>query len=60
MIGSARVFRETADRFFDVAEHGPGAQRPHERHYCAEIHPMDGVLAPGARGIPVEYTGRWL
>jgi hypothetical protein len=54
MIGSGKVFRATAGRFFEVAEHGPRA----DSHYCTEFHRGDGVLG-NAREIHVEYAGRW-
>lgn len=56
LTGSAPLFRRTADRFFDVADNGP--QGDGYRHYCAELHPSDGVLAT-ARRFHVVYQDRW-
>lgn len=60
MTGSARLFRETARHFLDVARHGPGhaAAYAGRGHYCAEFHPLDGTLG-NARGIHVEYCDAW-
>ncbi|MEW1911423.1 hypothetical protein AB0442_23740 [Kitasatospora sp. NPDC085895] len=60
MTGSARAFRETADRFLDVARHGPAHVRAHpvSPHYCAEIHHLEGILADG-RGLHLEYWEDW-
>ncbi|WP_431676987.1 hypothetical protein [Kitasatospora sp. KL5] len=61
MTGSARAFRETADRFLDVARHGPAHIRAHPAspHYCAEIHHLEGILAPHGRGLHLEYCEDW-
>ncbi|SHF54425.1 hypothetical protein [Streptoalloteichus hindustanus] len=60
MTGSAKVFRETARLFFDVARNGPGhvGVHPNRSHYCAEFHSNDGVLG-NAREIHVEYRDQW-
>jgi hypothetical protein len=54
MTGSAKVFRDTAKRFLDVARHGPGAPSP----YYERFHIYDGVLG-NAREITVEYAASW-
>jgi hypothetical protein len=61
MTGSAQLFRETARRFLDIAEHGPSFAKanPAYLHYCTEFHEGDGILA-NARGIHIEYCDRWL
>ncbi|MGZ9935321.1 hypothetical protein ACXNSR_36215 [Streptomyces sp. NC-S4] len=60
MTGSAKVFRDTAHHFLDVARHGPGhmAAHPHHAHFCTEFHSTAGVLG-AAREIHVEYCDRW-
>ncbi|MCU7826178.1 hypothetical protein [Kitasatospora sp. DSM 101779] len=60
MTGSARAFRETADRFLDVARNGPAHPQAHPayRHYCVEIHYLEGILADG-RGLHLEYCENW-
>lgn len=60
MTGSARVFRETADRFLDIARNGPDfvPGYPHHQHYCTELHTADGVLG-NARELHIEYCDRW-
>ncbi|MEV8097596.1 hypothetical protein [Kitasatospora sp. NPDC085879] len=60
MTGSAPAFRETADRFLDVARRGPAHIRayPASPHYCAEIHFLEGVIANG-RGLHLEYCEDW-
>lgn len=56
MTGSAKVFRETAGRFLDIARHGPSfvAVHPSHPHFCTELHVGDGILAH-AREIHIEY-----
>ncbi|MGW0391481.1 hypothetical protein ACWDYJ_11400 [Streptomyces sp. NPDC003042] len=57
MTGSAKVFRETAGLFRDIAQHGPGHGRslsPHG-HYCARLDSGDA----GAREIHIEYSDQW-
>ncbi|WP_052848791.1 hypothetical protein [Streptomyces avicenniae] len=54
MVGSARVFRETAGMFFDLVRQAPdhGA----DSHHCEELgHPLVG----NGRDIHIEYTRRW-
>ncbi|MEU0674606.1 hypothetical protein ABZ330_17270 [Streptomyces sp. NPDC006172] len=60
MTGSARVFRETAGRFLEVARRGPGYAEAHptSRHFCTELHPADGVLG-NAREVHIEYCDQW-
>ncbi|MFB6820416.1 hypothetical protein ACFCXA_02340 [Streptomyces virginiae] len=60
MTGSAKVFRATADRFLDVARHGPGhaAAHPRNPHFCTRFHADAGILGD-AREIHVEYCERW-
>lgn len=53
MTGSARLFAETVGHFLDIARHGPSAAGV-DRHYCAELHPGDGVLG-NARELHIEY-----
>jgi hypothetical protein len=62
MTGTAKVFRETAGRFFDVAREGPGfiPGHPNYPHFCTEFHRLDGILAAGARDVHVEYCTRWV
>ncbi|MFE2866227.1 hypothetical protein [Embleya sp. NPDC059259] len=61
MTGTAKVFRETAGRFLDVAREGPGfvPGHPNHGHFCTEFHGLDRIPAPGAREIHVEYCTRW-
>lgn len=60
LVGSAEVFRRTADRFFDVATKGPDPSvTRHRDHYCAELHPGDGVLGRTARRFHVVYHDDW-
>lgn len=60
MTGSARVFEDTARRFFDLARTGPGYVPVHPRrpHFCTELHSNDGVLGD-AREIHIEYCDQW-
>ncbi|MCM2393460.1 hypothetical protein [Streptomyces albipurpureus] len=59
MTGSARVFRETAHHFLDVAQNGPHHSSTHpNHHYCSELHSRDGVLGH-AREIHIEYRDQW-
>ncbi|MFJ6794953.1 hypothetical protein [Streptomyces sp. NPDC091268] len=60
MTGSAKVFRETARHFFDIAGNGPGygPAHPNYLHYCTELHSNDGVLG-NAREIHIEYCDQW-
>ncbi|MGI5200635.1 hypothetical protein ACQEU6_03385 [Spirillospora sp. CA-108201] len=63
MVGSAKVFRETAGMFFDVFEHGHRYHPPAELredvglHYCEEL---DDPLAGSGREIHIQYTRRWV
>ncbi|MFG2623967.1 hypothetical protein [Streptomyces sp. NPDC048473] len=60
MTGSAKVFEETAHRFLDIANQGPGyapINRDHQ-HFCTEFHWNEGVLGK-AREIHIEYCDRW-
>ncbi|MFE0174603.1 hypothetical protein ACFWZ2_19985 [Streptomyces sp. NPDC059002] len=60
MTGSAKVFRDTARHFLDVARHGPGyvPVHPNYPHFCTELHSNDGVLG-NAREIHIEYCDAW-
>jgi hypothetical protein len=60
MTGSAKVFRETARHFLDVAREGPGYIPPHpgRPHFCTELHSNDGILG-NAREIHIEYRDQW-
>ena len=60
MTGSAKVFRETARHFLDVAGNGPGYVSAHPSHpyFCTELHSNDGVLGD-AREIHIEYCDEW-
>jgi hypothetical protein len=60
MTGSAKVFRETAPHFLDVAQHGPGYVPFHPRYpnFCTELHTNDGILGD-AREIHIEYCDQW-
>ncbi|MER6317841.1 hypothetical protein ABT237_29370 [Streptomyces sp. NPDC001581] len=57
MTGSAKVFRETAGRFREVARHGPAHVRDATRHghYCARLHCGD----TRTREIHIEYDDSW-
>ncbi|MFF3846884.1 hypothetical protein [Streptomyces sp. NPDC002328] len=61
MTGSAKVFRETARHFLDVARNGPGYVPVHPGcpHFCAELHSNAGILGD-AREIHIEYCDEWL
>ncbi|MFE2289062.1 hypothetical protein ACFXDJ_33440 [Streptomyces sp. NPDC059443] len=60
MTGSAKLFRETARHFFDIALYGPGhVSRPGGYpHYCTELHSLAGILG-NAREFHIEYRGQW-
>lgn len=60
MTGSAKVFRETARHFLDVALKGPGYTpvHPNYPHFCTQFHANDGTLGD-AREIHVEYCDQW-
>ena len=60
MTGSAKVFRETAHHFLDVAREGPQyvPGPPAYRNYCAQLHSNDGVLGR-ARELHIEYGDKW-
>ncbi|MFD7905514.1 hypothetical protein ACFV4G_25125 [Kitasatospora sp. NPDC059747] len=60
MTGSAKVFRETAGHFLEVAGEGPGYIRAHpsDRHFCTELHSLDGVLG-NARELHIEHCDQW-
>lgn len=61
LTGSTPVFRQTADRFFDIAFGAPGSAPGEEadRHYCTEFHVADGTLRRPCPGIHVQYRARW-
>ncbi|MER5635479.1 hypothetical protein ABT095_00795 [Kitasatospora sp. NPDC002227] len=61
MTGSAKLFRETARHFLDLAQDGPGhaAAHPSSSHFCTEFHGTDGTLAPTARQLHIEYCEEW-
>ncbi|WP_329519739.1 hypothetical protein [Spirillospora sp. NBC_01491] len=62
MVGSAKVFRETAGLFFDIVKRGHDYRPPAELrqdfnlHYCTEL---GDPLVGGGREIHIEYTRRW-
>jgi hypothetical protein len=60
MTGSAKVFRDTAQHFFDVARHGPGhvPVHPSHPHFCTQLHSNAGILG-NAREIHIEYCDQW-
>lgn len=60
MTGSAKVFRETARHFLDVALKGPGYTPVHRnyQHFSTELHSNDGILGD-AREIHIEYCDEW-
>ncbi|MFD3945133.1 hypothetical protein [Streptomyces sp. NPDC058579] len=60
MTGSAKVFKDTARHFLDVARHGPGyvPVHPSYPHFCTEFHSNDGTLGD-AREIHIEYCDEW-
>ncbi|WP_329375926.1 hypothetical protein OG625_00850 [Streptomyces sp. NBC_01351] len=60
MTGSAKVFRDTARHFFDVARNGPGYVPVHPSYprFCTELHSNDGILGD-AREIHIEYCDQW-
>jgi hypothetical protein len=60
MTGSAKVFRETARHFLDVARKGPGyvPSHPGYPYFCSELHSNDGILGD-ARDIHIEYCDQW-
>ncbi|WP_406863778.1 hypothetical protein ABZO31_26435 [Streptomyces sp. HUAS MG47] len=51
MTGSAKVFRDTAGRFLEVAREGPRSTDP---HVCTRLHSDDGTLG-NARELHIEY-----
>ncbi|MEU7603873.1 hypothetical protein [Streptomyces sp. NPDC041003] len=59
--GSAKVFRETAGAFREVARHGPAHVRDTTRlgHYCARLHSGDMRTGTRTREIHIEYTDSW-
>ncbi|MFE0460470.1 hypothetical protein ACFW1A_14605 [Kitasatospora sp. NPDC058965] len=60
LTGSAKLFRETAHHFPDLARRGPGrapAGSGHP-HVCAELHSNDGVLG-NAREMHFAYCPDW-
>ncbi|MER5867566.1 hypothetical protein [Kitasatospora sp. NPDC002040] len=61
MTGSAKLFRETAGHFLDVARNGPGHVPVHPGcpHFCRELHSNDGILG-NAREIHIEYCDDWV
>ncbi|MFJ7586661.1 hypothetical protein ACIQZO_04520 [Streptomyces sp. NPDC097617] len=60
MTGSAKVFRDTARHFVDVARNGPGyvSDNPRCPHFCTQLHADAGVLG-NAREIHIEYCDEW-
>jgi hypothetical protein len=60
MTGSAKVFRETARHFLDVARNGPTyvPVHPNHPHFCTEFRSNDGTLGD-AREIHIEYCDQW-
>lgn len=60
MTGSAKVFRQTARHFLDVARNGPGyiPIHPNYPYFCTELHSNDGILGD-AREIHIEYCNEW-
>ncbi|MET9375502.1 hypothetical protein ABZX98_15290 [Streptomyces sp. NPDC002992] len=58
--GHAKVFRDTARHFLDVARNGPGhvPVHPNYPHYCTELHSNAGILGD-AREIHIEYCDQW-
>ena len=55
LIGSAKLFEETAGHFLDVARHGPAhVASGVDRHYCARFHSGDGILG-NARELHVVH-----
>ncbi|ROQ72605.1 hypothetical protein EES39_35060 [Streptomyces sp. ADI92-24] len=60
MTGSAKVFRETAQHFFNVARSGPGyvPVHPSYPYFCTGLHSNDGILG-NAREIHIEYCDEW-
>ncbi|WP_308072671.1 hypothetical protein [Streptomyces bambusae] len=60
MTGSAKVFRDIAHHFLDIAREGPDRIRVHgaDAHFCTELHSGDGVLGH-ARELHIEYCDRW-
>ncbi|MCX4425984.1 hypothetical protein [Streptomyces mirabilis] len=61
MTGSAKLFRETAQHFLDVARKGPGYVpiHPNYPYFCTELHSNDGILGDDAREIHIEYCDEW-
>ncbi|MET9951001.1 hypothetical protein ABZ135_05550 [Streptomyces sp. NPDC006339] len=61
MTGSAKVFRETARQFLEVAREGPGhvPVHPGYAHFCTMLHSNAGILGDAAREIHIEYCDRW-
>ncbi|MEU2451905.1 hypothetical protein ABZ605_17750 [Streptomyces sp. NPDC012765] len=61
MTGSARVFRDTARYFTEVARNGLGyvPVHPHHPRYYTQIHANAGVLG-NAREIRIEYCDEWI
>ncbi|MYZ35959.1 MULTISPECIES: hypothetical protein [unclassified Streptomyces] len=60
MTGSAKVFRQTAQHFLDIAHNGPGYVpiHPNYPYFCTELHSNDGILGD-AREIHIEYCDEW-
>jgi hypothetical protein len=61
LTGSATVFRNTADHFFDLAFRAPGSapgeETPH--HKCAQLHWSSGLLT-NTDCLHVLYRAHWL
>ncbi len=57
LTGGAKVLRETADRFFDIAANGPTYLR--SQPYCTTFVARDGVFADGP-DIRIEYCDQWV
>jgi N-formylglutamate amidohydrolase len=60
LTGSARVFRDTARLFLDVAREGPDFEPVHRLcpRYCTRLHSAGGFLGR-ARELHIVYRGRW-
>ncbi|MFI0257762.1 hypothetical protein ACH4OW_01775 [Streptomyces sp. NPDC017056] len=55
MTGSAKLFKETTNRFSALAQHTP---TPPTTHHCTAFHSTDGTLTPTAREIHIELGPR--
>lgn len=57
LIGSAKLFAETAHYFLDLARDGPGNHADYP-HFCKQFHSGDGILGD-AREIHVVRHDQW-